>query len=135
MSAPQRSEAITRSTLPLASPAVTIGGLDAVDSGRSRNTFDSGLLRICRPRSFKNPNFGLGSSEAFPSTATLDFVGFFSWSQRSRDNNSAFPNLPSKMTKLAMRSNAVLYADASCSWVAVGYAIKVYADIRLDTKS
>src|SRR6185369_8645238 len=62
---------------------------------RSRIPFDSGLPRICRSRSFKNPNFGLGSSEAFPSTRDSGFRGLFLAGRGARrDNDSAFPKSP-----------------------------------------
>jgi len=68
--------------------------------------------------------------------AILDFVGFFSLvAALAVTMILLFPNLPSEMTKLAMRSNAVLYAECLMFVVAVGHAIKVYADIKLDSKS
>jgi len=68
--------------------------------------------------------------------AILDFVGFFSLvAALAVTMILLFPNLPSEMTKLAMRSDAALYAECLMFVVAVGYAINVFADIRLDSKS
>jgi hypothetical protein len=68
--------------------------------------------------------------------AILDFVGYFSLAVALAVTMILlFPKLPSEMTMLAMRSDAVLYAECLMFVTAVGFAIKVYADIRLDSKS
>jgi anti-sigma factor RsiW len=66
--------------------------------------------------------------------AILDFVGYFSLAVAlAVTMNLLFPKLPSEMMKLAMGSDAVLYAECLMFVTAVGFAIKVYADIRLDS--
>jgi predicted anti-sigma-YlaC factor YlaD len=68
--------------------------------------------------------------------AILDFVGYFSLAVALAVTMILlFPKLPSDMRKLAMRSDALPYAECLMFVVAVGFAIKVYADIRLDSKS
>ena len=68
--------------------------------------------------------------------AILDFVGYFSLALALAVTMILlFPKLASEMTKPAMRADAALYAECLMFVTAVGFAIKVYADIRLDSKS
>jgi hypothetical protein len=68
--------------------------------------------------------------------AILDFLGYFSLAVALAITIVLlFPKLPSDLTKLAIRSDAVLYAECLMFVTAVGFAIKVYSDLRLDSKS
>jgi len=66
----------------------------------------------------------------------LDFVGYLSLAVALAVTLILlFPKFPSEITNLAIRSDAVLYAECLMFVTSVCFAIKVYADLRLDSKS
>jgi hypothetical protein len=81
-------------------------------------------------------NLDSATQRPFLLPAILDFAGYFSVAvSLAVTMIRLFPKLPSELTKLDLRSDAVFYAACLMFVTAVGFAIKVYTDIGPDSRS
>jgi predicted anti-sigma-YlaC factor YlaD len=81
-------------------------------------------------------NLDSATQRPFLLPAILDFAGYYSLAVALAVTMIfLFPKLPSELTKLDLRSDAVLYAACLMFVTAVSIAIKVYTDIGPDSRS